>query len=477
MIFNEDNVIDGISFDRRLEPSDWRYSAAALGMKRFFDFHEIPHRFSKRNFFYNSKYIEPVGNDEKYLEYAEEYFSKSMHHVNVENLLKNEATDENIKQVNTKLSANTIMKKVFAGIKYDGSNKDEILKIIDENRYTIVKDTFINGKSMYRKFVNLSKFRFDKGEVCRLLGYYVDTGRKLKSLGFGFDKNARTYNDEIEFDFIPFAFSKGVESIFINNNIDTESIITTNENFKNKLQNLNDWRGMFYDYAKGSEYIDYDVEIIKKTMELEKEKNNFYESIHLRQQAVNIFKELYNRNDRDNLAAALKANIKINENYYLRILDIVTENIVNLCDLDNLIDILFKIGNQSFVSAMLIRINTVIYTHLNRLEVNMDNNKYLNSAIRVALETVNKFKNTGNENKIRTYRHKLISTLVANDYDRFIEIMLQFSSYTQTPFVFMHDLIRDFEANKNLAYAFVNSLIENDYKVKDSTNLKEASNE
>ena len=294
-------------------------------------------------------FADELGNDEKYLEYAEEYFSKSMHHVNVENLLKNEATDENIKQVNTKLSANTIMKKVFAGIKYDGSNKDEILKIIDENRYTIVKDTFINGKSMYRKFVNLSKFRFDKGEVCRLLGYYVDTGRKLKSLGFGFDKNARTYNDEIEFDFIPFAFSKGVESIFINNNIDTESIITTNENFKNKLQNLNDWRGMFYDYAKGSEYIDYDVEIIKKTMELEKEKNNFYESIHLRQQAVNIFKELYNRNDRDNLVAALKANIKINENYYLRILDIVTENIVNLCDLDNLIDILFKIGNQSFV--------------------------------------------------------------------------------------------------------------------------------
>ena len=78
LIFNEDNVIDGISFDRRLEPSDWRYSAAALGMKRFFDFHEIPHRFSKRNFFYNSKYIEPVGNDEKYLEYAEEYFSKSL---------------------------------------------------------------------------------------------------------------------------------------------------------------------------------------------------------------------------------------------------------------------------------------------------------------------------------------------------------------------------------------------------------------
>lgn len=94
----------------------------------------------------------------------------------------------------------------------------------------------------------------------------------------------------------------------------------------------------------------------------------------------------------------------------------------------------------------------------------MDKEKYLASSIKTAMSLVAKLKNSGNENKIKTYRHKLTAALVANDSDRFIEIMLQLSSYTETPFVFLHDLIADFDSHKNLAYAFVNALMENDYK-------------
>src|SRR5690554_2524487 len=60
--------------------------------------------------------------------------------------------------------------------------------------------------------------------------------------------------------------------------------------------------------------------------------------------------------------------------------------------------------------------------------------------------------------KLDSYRSKLIGALVANDNDRFIEIMLQLQSYTQVPFEFLHYLIVDFEGNKNLAYDFVNQL-------------------
>lgn len=463
MIFEETNTIAGVTYNRKLIPSDWRYSAAALGMIRFFRFHGIPHRHEKRNLYYNFEDITTIEEDEKYLEFAEDYFSDYFHHVAVKELLKREANENNIKFVNEKLSANTVMKNVFKGIKYDGSNGQEILNILDSNRLLIIRETFINGKKTYRKFINSSKFRSKKGDVCRLLGYYVDTGRKLKSLGFGFDKNARTYCDEEEFDYIPFAFSKGVESIFINSNIGINSIVKANTGFVSKLENHDEWRNYFYDYKKSSEFIAADIELIQKGMETDGDKNDYYSSIYLRRQAIDIFREIDERNDREHILNALKISIKINDNYYISLAREVTDSIINLWDLDNLIDLLLKRGKSSFVLAMLIRINVIIYSKLNRLEGNMDNEKYLKAGVATALSIVEKFKKAGNINKIKSYRHKLTSALVANDYDRFIEIMLQLSSYTETPFTFMHELIKDFQSNKNLAYAFVNALIENEY--------------
>lgn len=307
-------------------------------------------------------------------------------------------------------------------------------------------------------------FRKPKAEVCRLLGYYVDTGRKLKSLGFGFDKKARSYEDAEEFDFIPFAFSKGMEAIFIHNNMDIQSLEQSFNWMNGTLENLDEWRGRFYNYIKGEEYLEYDVEIIKKGMENDDDKNEYYSNLFLRETAIDIFKELSTRKDKESLFKGMKSFIKINENYYINIMNEVTDSIINLCDIDSLIDMLLKKGGPSFVNAMLIRINVVIYSHLSRLGEGMDKEKYLASSIKTAMSLVAKLKNSGNENKIKTYRHKLTAALVANDSDRFIEIMLQLSSYTETPFVFLHDLIADFDHNKNLAYAFVNALIENDYK-------------
>lgn len=100
----------------------------------------------------------------------------------------------------------------------------------------------------------------------------------------------------------------------------------------------------------------------------------------------------------------------------------------------------------------------------------MVNEQYLKSAYRSAKEVTGYFKVKNLENKTKSYRQRLINSIVAKDYDRFIEIMLQLSSYTEISFNFLHDLIKDFEANKNLAYEFINSLGE--YKQESSNEEK-----
>lgn len=88
----------------------------------------------------------------------------------------------------------------------------------------------------------------------------------------------------------------------------------------------------------------------------------------------------------------------------------------------------------------------------------MDSKKDLKSAYVAAKEVTKWLKEMNAENKVNGYRQRLSACMVANDYDRFIKIMLQLSSYTQKSFYFMHPLLRDFEANKNLAYQFIIAL-------------------
>lgn len=205
-------------------------------------------------------------------------------------------------------------------------------------------------------------------------------------------------------------------------------------------------------------------------METDGDKNNYYSGVHLRESALRIFRELHERADSELIGKALKVYLKINETYYIYLMNEVTDCILNLCDLDELIQTLLKQKGHSFATAMMIRINEVIYRKLGRLEEGMEHQKLLKAGAATAHGLVKKLKETGSANKIKSYRHKLTSALVANDYDRFIEIMLQLSSYTETAFGFLHELISDFENNKNLAYAFVNALIENDYKSDNGSN-------
>jgi len=71
------------------------------------------------------------------------------------------------------------------------------------------------------------------------------------------------------------------------------------------------------------------------------------------------------------------------------------------------------------------------------------------------------------ENKISSYRQKLISSIIFKDYDRVCQILLQLSNYSAVEFNFVYDLFEDFEENKDVIYTFVNALNKNqneDYK-------------
>lgn len=459
--------IDGrsISFNRKIDPSDWRYSAAIVGMIRFFQDRNIAYKIEGRYLYYNFEDISgDISDDKDYLYFAEKWFSDKMHHKEVDiRLNKSDFSKDEISEINKKLEANSVMKKVFKGVKFDGTNNKFIKDLIEENRLEIIANTFCNAKSGYAKFINNSKYRSKKGDVCRLQGFYVDTGRKTKSISFCFDKDARTFNDEIEFDFIPFAFSRSGTSIFINNNISINYLMSSNNEMEDYLEkqfeNQKTWNSIFYSYFGSFEFIDFDVEVIIKNME-----TDFYESMFIRKAAIEIFKIIAkNKGFSESLNNIFKRYIKIGENFYINVMEEVTKSILNELSLDDLIELIMKVEYESqsntpdtYCLSRLIYINELIYKNM---EDNMEKSAELIGSSISAAEVTRYFIANGQENKIRGYQQRLANTLISKDYNRFIEIMLQLSSYTQVPFIFMHKLIEDFESNKNLAYNFINSLI------------------
>ena len=76
-----------------------------------------------------------------------------MHHnVVCKKLCREQFTEETIKEVNEKLSANVVMKKVFKGIKFDGTNAELIKQLVEENRLELISNTFCNANSGYKYF-------------------------------------------------------------------------------------------------------------------------------------------------------------------------------------------------------------------------------------------------------------------------------------------------------------------------------------
>ena len=436
--------IEHEKYDTKVEASDWRYAAAIVGLKEYFDFHGrnvTEPEITEEIFLFNSKDI----TEERYLEFVEYFYGEELQHRQVEKILHNEEfSEEQIKRVNELLKSNSIMKKVFGKEKFDGENKEELLELITKNRKVLIKETFRNKSNMYANYANTGQLLQEGKTCCRLLGYYVDGGRKTKSISYNFDVNTFVSEDNILFDFIPFAFTDGREAFFINDNCLLENLIRTNRNLKRRVDNemavsegkAKDVRRiLFKTIQETADFIDYDVEVIVKYREKE-----FFETLYIRRESVKILKAL-------KVYEPFCFSVKLGESYWLNVQKEVMSCILNLTRTDYLIEFFLK-QNSEYIVSKLIEINQLICGG------GMEMNQSMKGAYACAKEVVKKIP----ENKRESYRQKLTSTIVFKDYDRFCQILLQLSNYSEVNFDFAFSLYEDFEANKDVAYTFINAL-------------------
>lgn len=462
-------------FNTVLRTGDWRMSAAILGLIRFLDFfdieynkYEIDNKIDLDELKFNCEEI----TEARYTEFIETQYKDEMHHLIIEDILLNDSlSEEQIKLVNEKMIANTVLKKTFNKIKCSEENKETILQLINENRAEIVKETFKYKPKLYRNFCNENMFLKEETNCCRIKGYSFDFGKKSKSNSYNFNSSTYVGCDSIYYDFIPFAFSIGFDSFFINDNcsiidlkktydyISREQIDAKNNNIGNSKA-YEAKRVLFQTIISSSEFVDFDVEVIKKNTN-----NDFFESIFLRKESIAILKSIKDY-------SAFCFSIKLSKDYYVSIFDEVVYSIINMVHLDGLIEMLLKQDNKieghyKYVIEMLIKLNIKLRNGNKIYEGSVGMEKKILRAKIEGDELV--WKSNMEENKLKSFRNKLTSALVFKDYDRYCEVLLNLANYTNKQFSFAYDLFEDFEQNKDVAYAFVNALAKG-YKNKESDN-------
>lgn len=443
----------GKVYDTVLECIDWRYSATIVGLIKYFNFsNEVYEKIQYEQGEESISFHQEDISMERYLAFVEEFYKEDMFHKKVEEQLFYSEFDETaIKQINEWLRGNKVMKDVFGKLKFDGTNKDIILKTIEDNRQTIVQETFRNKKNLYCNFCNKTLLGEEEQPHCRLVGYNVDEGRKSKSTAYLFQNSLFVGKDRLEFDFIPFAFTNTYDAFFINNNMDIDTLFHTNQHIQQRIKKENIQSNvmeiLFEEMMVSAEFLDYDVEVIVKSRDRE-----FFESLYIRKSAIDKLKKLEN-------LKGISFSVKVTDDYYIRIGSEVIHHILNDLKVDSLIYFLLKEEEKKkggefsyrFATQKLITVNQIIKEEDAMTE-------QMKGAYSSAISCTRKLASENKENKIKSYKQKLISAIVAEDYDRVNIVLLQLSEFSDTPFTFMYDLFEDFEQNKEIALTFINTL-------------------
>ncbi len=454
--------IDYFDYDTLLQPTDWRFAAAVVGLCKYFDYFGIVYKVlydveeKPDNYIHGFDGIIYKSEDiteEKYLEFAENYFEKYMTHINILNILESqEFSEEQIKLVNDLVKSKTVLKGLFDKIKFDGTNKDIFISTIEENRAEIIKNIFKNGNNLYKNYCNERLIFTEDNSTCRLRGYNVDKDRKTSNLGFCFSKESFESNDILEFDFIPFAFSNSDmrETYFVNNNFSVKSLTQTNYAFSNQLsstENKDDKNKLMLVLQNSKDYISYDVEIISKSQD-----KAYYETFFVRLERLKKLRELSGK--------SLNFVKKINDDYWFNLEKEVYMRCLNNVLLDDVILMMLKFYFDDNAVKGYIRSRTDMLIDIN---VSWKGNEIMNeikSAKSCGFLTSQKLIEMKSSNKINSYKQKIISALCAHDYDRAKEIILSLSAYVGMEFSFFYTFLENAEENKDLAFAFASALIE-----------------
>lgn len=454
--------IDYFDYDTLLQPTDWRFAAAVVGLCKYFDYFGIDYKVlydveeKPDNYIHGFDGIIYKSEDiteEKYLEFAENYFEKYMTHKNILNILESqEFSEEQIKLVNDLVKSKTVLKGLFDKIKFDGTNKDIFISTIEENRAEIIKNIFKNGNNLYKNYCNERLIFTEDNSTCRLRGYNVDKDRKTSNLGFCFSKESFESNDILEFDFIPFAFSNSDmrETYFVNNNFSVKSLTQTNYAFSNQLsstENKDDKNKLMLVLKNSKDYISYDVEIISKSQD-----KAYYETFFVRLERLKKLRELSGK--------SLNFVKKINDDYWFNLEKEVYMRCLNNVLLDDVILMMLKFYFDDNAVKGYIKSRTDMLIDIN---VSWKGNEIMDeikSAKSCGFLTSKKLIEMKSSNKINSYKQKIISALCAHDYDRAKEIILSLSAYVGMEFSFFYTFLENAEENKDLAFAFASALIE-----------------
>lgn len=469
-------------FDTAISASDWRYSAAIVGLQYYLDKMKKEYKIEKNIeidnilddfFLYHSQDIA----EKEYLQFVEIFYGEELAHKALENKLKSKSTfhEEEVKWIKEKMAANTALKKVFSKVKFTGENKQEILNLIQENREGIIKETFLNKSNLYKNYCQpklfLQKEAKNKRGICRVKGYYIDVPRKGKSIGYKFKMETVIYEDDILFDFIPFAFhGSQFETVFFNDNVDLETLIKMNYNVrvlweKKAEEKINIQQNLMELLQNKTHQLKYGMEIIYK----DREKTHF-DSWYLRNESIEIFQKVN--------ISKIQLNMKEGENYR-NILKETFKNIMNLSRVDDTIHFLLK-EKENLLKEKRINIIGINLAIEELLEINnriknggekMTGN--IKAAKACAREVVREFKKKNIEKKLDSYRQKLISSLVFRDYKGTLDILMQLSNYSGVSFGFVFDFIENPSQNDDLVRAFVFKLNSTEYESNGKEEKKE----
>lgn len=458
--------IDYFDYDTLLQPTDWRFAAAVVGLCKFFDYFGIDYKVlydveeKPDNYIHGFDGIIYKSEDiteEKYLEFAENYFEKYMTHKNILNILESqEFSEEQIKLVNDLVKSKTVLKGLFDKIKFDGTNKDIFISTIEENRAEIIKNIFKNGNNLYKNYCNERLIFTEDNSTCRLRGYNVDKDRKTSNLGFCFSKESFESNDILEFDFIPFAFSNSDmrETYFVNNNFSVKSLTQTNYAFSNQLsstENKDDKNKLMLVLQNSKDYISYDVEIISKSQD-----KAYYETFFVRLERLKKLRELSGK--------SLNFVKKINDDYWFNLEKEVYMRCLNNVLLDDVILMMLKFyfddnagkGHIKSRTDMLIDINVSWKGN----EIMDEIKNQIDSAKKCGHLVSKRLIEMKSSNKIISYKYKLSSALNTHDYDRVKEILLRLSAEVNIEFSFFYAFLENAEKYKDIVFSFATALIE-----------------
>ena len=210
------------------------------------------------------------------------------------------------------------------------------------------------------------------------------------------------------------------------------------------------WYSRRFDYslARGKRLIiNCDVEIICKDREQES-----FDTMLIRKQALQRLKKIYDNYN-------LRYVHKYNYNYWLNVEEELIRCCLNYTYLDKLLEQLLLLSRMDTESRTIQIIQPLVQINMEWKGVNQTMQDTIERAKKVGYYIGKTIKEKNGENKVKSYKNKLINATVSHDRERVLEIMLQLSGYTDGEISTIYDILDNPDNWSDIAISFTNAMI------------------